>query len=104
MSLVSGLLHQTIDYIKSTTVDGYGDVTPTTVYRDVPCRWVTKLTILTDATAKVVKSTVQVWILPSYSISDTYEVVKDSETYKIVGIEERYNLSGTHDHTKLYLV
>ncbi len=104
MSLISGLLNQKVDYIKSTTVDGYGDVSSTIVYRDVPCRWVNKISVILNKEAQLIQSRAQIWILPKYSVSSTYEIVKGSETYKIVGIEEKYNLSGVHDHTKIYLV
>ena len=104
MSLISGLLNQTIDTVYSITLDGYGDSTRTIVYRDVPCRWIETIKVIADKEARLRQARVEVWILPDYDIKSTYEIVKDSETYKIVGIEKRYTLSGVHDHTKLYLV
>lgn len=103
MSLISGLLNNTIDYVKSITLDGYGDATRTTVYRDVPCRWIETVRVIADKDARLRQARVEVWLLPDYNIESTYEIVKDSETYKIIGIEKRYTLSGVHDHTKLYL-
>ncbi len=104
MSLISGLLNQKVDYIKSTSVDGYGDVSATIVYRDVPCRWVNRISVIAGKEAKLRQSRAEIWLLPKYSISSDYEIVKDNETYKIVGVEEKYNLHGVHDHTKVYLV
>ena len=104
MSLVAGLLNQKVDYIKSTSVDGYGDVTTTTVYSDVPCRWVNKISVIAGKDAKLRQARAEIWLLPKYSISSDYEIIKGGETYKIVGVEEKYNLTGVHDHTKVYLV
>jgi len=104
MSLISGLLNHTIDYIKSVSLDGYGDETTSIVYSDVPCRWVDSVKVITDRDARLRQVRAEVWILPEYEVQSTYEIVKDSETYKIVGIEKRYTLSGEHDHTKLYVV
>lgn len=104
MSLVSGLLNQTIDSIYSTTKDGYGDLTRTLVYSDIPCRWQEKVNHVVGIKGEIVESRVDVWIEPSYTISESYEVVKSSEIYKVIAKEIRYDLSGNADHIRLYLV
>jgi len=104
MSLIAGLTNQTIDYVYSTTIDGYNDVTRTLVYTDLPCRWQPKLEVIYRGTSEEKTSRVQVWIEPSYTIGDLYEFVQGSETYKVGIKEDKYDLDGQHDHIKLYLV
>ena len=104
MSLVAGLLNQTIDTIYSTTKNGYGDLTKIVVYTDVPCRWQEKVTNVINPKGEIVESRVNVWLMPSYTINEDYEIYKGSATYKVIAKEICYDLSGNADHIKLYLV
>ena len=104
MSLVAGLLNQTISSIYSTTKNGYGDVTRTELYTDVPCRWQEKVNRVINPKGEIVESRIDVWLLPSYTVNEDYEVVKSSATYKVVAKEIRYDLAGNADHLRLYLV
>jgi len=104
MSLISNVLHHTIDSITSVSIDVFNTRTTTTVYTDVPCRWEKKTNVLTNRDAVMQIATVEVWLLPEYSdIGYDHEFVKDDEVYKVVGLDERYNLSGVLDHIKVYL-
>lgn len=103
MSLVAGLLNQTIDYIYSISVDRASDKTRTEIYKDVSCRWNERVNLITTADAKVKQSNVEVWLLPEYTIDEDYEIVKDSKTYIVIGREDKYDLNGIKDHVKVYL-
>ena len=105
MSLVSGLLNQEITTVSSITNDQYGDVTTTTLYSGVVCRWQEKIQRITDTNNEEIVSTVEVWLLPNYTdIKEKYRIIFDSETYIVAGTEDKYDLGGKVDHIKLYLV
>jgi len=114
MSLVDGLLNQTITTIRSITLDAYNDVSASsTVYSNVPCRWQenSKLTVdqrerLSGAglQSKIAEASVEVWLDSSYEISTDYEFVKGGEVYKVVAVEKKYDIDGVVDHVKVYLV
>ena len=103
MSIISSLMGQTIDYIYSTTKDGWGTITQTTVYSSVPCRWVEKIGKTIDQEREEKTYTVEVWLTPDYTIAYGYEFSLNSITYKVVGIEKKYDIVGTWDHTKVFL-
>ena len=103
MSIISGLLNQTIDYISSVTSDEYNDKTTTVLYNDIRCRWQEKVSMVVNAIGEEVTSKIQVWIMPDISITEGYRVVKDDVTYVIVGYEKRYDINGNHDHTAIFL-
>lgn len=104
MSIIDSLMNQTIDIIYSTTKDGWGIVTQTTVYSSVPCRWNEQIGKVVGPDQEEKTYRVSVWLTPDYTISYGYEFSKDSETYKVVGIEKKYDVVGTWDHTKVFLV
>lgn len=103
MSLVTGLLNQTINTIYSTTLNKYSDRVQTIVYSNVRCRWEEKTSVIVgkDAQEKVAK--INVWILPQYTILEDYEIKKGGKTYKIIGVEDRIDLGGDKDHIRLWL-
>lgn len=104
MSLVSGLINQEITTVASVVTDQYGDVTTTTVYSDVPCRWQEKRQLIKSNVNDEITSTVEVWLLPNYtSVREKQRVTFDSETYVVVGVENKYDLGGELDHIKMYL-
>ena len=103
MSIISLVLHNTIDTIRLVTLDSYNSRNTTVVYSDVPCRWEKKVNIITNRDAIPQISTVEVWLLPDYDISYNHEFIKDSEVYKIVGITDGVDLNGNLDYIKVYL-
>ena len=104
MSIVAGLLNQTIDSIKSVTIDGYGDTTAVTLYTYQPCRWQESVKQTTDSTNEEVTSTVEMWLFPDITIKENYQVVKDGVTYKVINVSKKYDIDGVHDFTKVLLV
>jgi hypothetical protein len=104
MSIISGLMNHTIDTISSITKDGWSNVTRTTVYSDIPCRWEETIGKVISPEQEEKTYRVNVWLTPDYVISYGYEFYKDSEYYKVLRIEKKYDISGIWDHTKVYLV
>ena len=103
MSLISGLINQTVDTIYSITKDGYGDVTTTTLYSDVRCRWQESIEQEVTIGGELIKYNVEMWLLPEITIKESYRISKNSETYVVVKVAKKYDLDGVHDHTKVYL-
>ena len=104
MSLVDGLLKQTIDTVSSVAKDGWGNDAKTTVYSNLRCRWSPKKGHVVSPTEDIKEYTVEVWINSSSTIKYDYVITKSSEDYRIVSIEERYNIDGILDHIKLFLI
>ena len=102
MSLITGLLHNIID-IYSISTNSYSDVTRTKKYTDVKCRFEKKINKVLSATGEEIISSVQLWILPEYIVSESDEIEKDGKYYKILTIDEQSDLSGNIDHKKIYL-
>ena len=103
MSIISGLLNNTITSINSVTRNAYGDTTRTIVYSDVPCRWVESIGRVVGVNNIEKEYRVECWLSGDYTISEDYEIIYNSEIYRIVIIERPKNLSGSVDHIKLYL-
>ena len=103
MSLIDGLTNQTINFVYSVTRDVYGDSSRTQKYANLPCRWQPNVTRVLSAVGEELVSKVEVWILPTYTINEDYEIVKDSETYRVIFKANKYDLDGVLDHIKLYL-
>lgn len=104
MPIISGLLNQTIDTVYSVAKNTYGDVTRTSVYTDIECRWQEQITKLIGINNEEIMSKVEVWLLPKYiDIVKDWEIVNNSETYKIIVTKKVYDLSGNIDHYKLFL-
>jgi hypothetical protein len=103
MSIFSGLMNQTIDYIYSSTTDGWGDITLATLYSAVPCRFQERIGRLVDETKDVIEYKVEAWIDNSYTIDQDYEVKKGTRTYRVVKYVDQYDLFGNKDHIKLFL-
>jgi hypothetical protein len=103
-SLLSGMLNQTIDKISSITRDAYGDITKSTVWENVPCRFEISTLRTQGTTTEVLSYRARAWLYSDYSdIAKEYIVTKDSEDYKIAAIEKHYNLEGELDHIVLVL-
>jgi len=104
MSFVSGLLNQTVTGIYSVSKDRYGVSTSTLSASNVSCRWQEKINKVLASSGESVVSTIECWLEPSVTISETYEIVKDSRTHKVVALTKHYSLEGSHEYTKAYLV
>jgi len=105
MSLISGLVNQEITTVASVASDEYGDVTETTVYSNISCRWQEKRQIVKSESNEEILSTVEVWLLPNYtSVREKQRVTFGSEKYVIVGKENKFDLGGNLDHIKIFLV
>ena len=102
MSLVSGLLNQTVS-VYSVTTDGYGDNVRTLVYSSLPCRLQNKIEVVLSKEGTEKPSKAQLWYEPEYTINDNYQIYTGSEYYMIISKEAKIDLSGTTDHYKLYL-
>ena len=103
MSLVTGLLNQTITSISSYSKDVYGDKTYTVIYQDVPCRFQEILEQELLPTGESITYTVKVWLYPDILIRRGYKVIKDSTNYIIQKISIKYNLDGKADHIECFL-
>lgn len=106
MSLVHGMLNQTVASICSVTIDGYGDATKSVVHTSVPCRWQEKRDQITTSEGEVVMYRTEMWVDDEITIEEDFRITKDtadSDIYIVVGYEKRYGLDGKHDHTKVFL-
>ena len=103
MGIISGLLNQNITSINSITKNAYADTVRNAVYSNVPCRWVESIgkTVTIESIEKKYK--VECWIGSDYTITESYEIIFDSEIYHIVAIEKPRDLAGNVSHHKLYL-
>jgi len=102
LSLVAGLLHETID-IYSTVLNKNSDRTRTILYSNVECRWEENVSVVVGKDVKEKRARVNVWILPTYTILEDYEIIKDDEVYKIVAVSKRKDINGNTDHIRLWL-
>lgn len=104
MSLVAGLLNQTLDTIYETTTNAYNDKTLTSKYTDVACRFQKTKRRMTDNSGENVTVLGEIWLEADYSDIDyNWVVEKDSKKYYIADIEFNYDLSGNLDHIVLYV-
>lgn len=103
MSIIAGMLNQTVDVVYSVSVDGAGDTSRTVVYRDVKCRWQERIKQAFLPTGEPVTTKIEMWILPEYTIDRDCEIEKASVLYRVVDIEKRYDINGNLDHRKVYL-
>lgn len=105
MSLVAGLLNQSIDMLSSVTTDGWGDITKVSKYSDVPCRWEpVQGTVLTRENEEVIYQ-VAVWFDNNISDIDyDWIITKSGRDYRILSIQNEYDLGGDLDHILVFLV
>jgi len=103
MSIVTGLLNQSIDTIYSISQDGYGDVTETTLYTDTSCRWQDIFEQEVLATGKTITYNVKVWLFPDVVVREGYRFVKDNKTYTAKKLNMKYDLDGNKSHWEVYL-
>ena len=111
MSLVSGLLNQTVTSISSVSKDEYGDDTTTVLHQNVACRWedkIVKLVRNNDSNvrenADIIEAQSEMWVESDISIDYNYIVVRNGKNYKVIEFKENIDLSGNHDHTKVWLI
>ena len=108
MSIVSGLLNQTITTISSTSMDGYGALTSTTVYSGVKCRWQEKFQSVLDSKGEEVLARIQVWLPDTHnnstiSIDINYIFVYNSTEYKVIAYNNHFNTLGEREYIKVFL-
>lgn len=105
MSLVAGLLNQSIDLISSVTIDGWGDITKLSKYSDVPCRWEeVEGTVLNRENEEVIYK-VAVWLENNMDDIDyDWIITKNDRDYRILSIQNEYDLGGDLDHILIFLV
>lgn len=104
MSIVAGMLRQTIDKISSVTRDAYGDEVKETVWENVPCRFEIATLRTVGGNIERLSYSARAWLYSDYSsIAKDYIITKDDEDYKISDIEKHYNLEGELDHIVLVL-
>ena len=103
MSLVAGLLNQSITGIYRVSTDGYGDTSTTIVHSNVQCRWEEIVSEISTKSGDSKKYKVTMWVMPDITIKEGYQVVKDSETYIVIDAQKQYGIDGVHDHTEVFL-
>ena len=108
MSIVTGLLKQTITTVYSTTRDGYGAVTKTTAYSDVACRWQEKFQYVLDSKGQEVLARIQVWLPNTHngstiSIDIDYVFLYNSVEYTVIAYSNHFNIHGEREYIKVFL-
>lgn len=103
MSLISGLIKQTVDYVYSVAKDRYGDTTRTVVYKNVKCKWSESSRRSIIVGSEKLTYNCIMYLLPSYPVQLDYEVIKDGVSYTVVKIDKKYNLGGHLDFYKVYV-
>lgn len=103
VSIVTPFLRQKITKIKSVAKDGYNNLTFTTVYEDVPCRWQGTTRQLLSPTGEQVQARAECWLEVAYPIGIDYEFTFDGSTYKVINYSTKYDLFGTAEFIKVYL-
>ena len=103
MSIAVGLFNQSITSISREARDKWGNITHTTLYQNVPCRF----SFDTDRGRSVTVETEPVdayaYIGDNHSVLVDDLVVYDANNYLILGIRNAYDLFGNIDHKKLLL-
>jgi len=108
VSIVDGILNQTLTSISSTTRDGYGRVVSTELYTSIPCRFQSRFDLVLDKTGQESVSKAQIWIKDSIDGEDItvdvdYICVYGGINYTVMAYEYHYNLMGEVEYIKLYL-
>lgn len=104
MSLLSGLINQTLQKISSITKDAYNNEVKTIVYENIPCRFQMAQSRKQGVVVEAISYTAKVWLYPEYdNIEKDYVVTQDDKDYKILKIEKHYSLGGDLDHISLIL-
>lgn len=108
MSIVTGLLNQTITTIYSTTIDGYGAVTKTTVYSNISCRWQEKHQVVLDSKGQEVIARIQVWLPDTHNnstitIDNDYVFLYNGIEYTVIAYSPHYNILGEREYIKVFL-
>ena len=107
-SIVSGMLNQEITAISTTSRDGYGRVTKTQLYTDIPCRWQEMFQIILDKAGLETVAKIQSWIPDEYEgevldVESDFVVTFNGADYVVITTENRYNILGEREYIKLYL-
>ena len=108
MSIVTGLLNQTITTVSSIVIDGYGAKTKTTAYSNVPCRWQEKFQTILDNKGQEVLARIEVWLPNTFnnstiSIDIDYIFLYNSIEYDVIAYVNHINMSGEREYIKVFL-
>lgn len=104
MSLIWIFAYQTITSISSRTRDQWGDFSNTSVYTNVPCRFVFDTTFYRKSTSEDEATDAIAYIPPSYtSVAADQAVVYDGQTFLITKVYREHDLWGNIDHFRLDL-
>jgi hypothetical protein len=102
------MLNQLITTIYSTDRDGYGEITKTSMYIDVPCRWQEKFEVVLDANGQEQISAIQAWLRTDLEgteivILPDYIFLFLGTEYKVIIVSNHYNMLGQREYIKVYL-
>ena len=106
--MIADLLNQTVTTIYSTSRDGYGTITKTTVYSNVECRWEEKFQLVLNKEGNEVMAQIECW-LPnqiegsSISISNDYIFLFGGTEYTVLAYSNNYNILGQREYVKAFL-
>lgn len=103
MSLVSGLLNQTLTSISKVTEDGYGDNTYTVTYTDIPCKFIEGVEHKISPTGETIIYNAKLFLYSNIIIKEEYRVVYNSKTYTVQKVGMKYDLDGNQSHIECYL-
>lgn len=106
--MIADLLNQTVTTIYSTSRDGYGTVTRTTVYSNVDCRWEEKFQMVLNKEGNEVMAQIECW-LPTQiegtntSVQTDYVFLFGGTEYKVLAYSNHYNIRGAREYVKVFL-
>jgi hypothetical protein len=108
MSVVTGLLNQTITTISSVVLDGYGAQTKTSVYTNMICRWEENFQTVLDKEGQEVIAKIEAWLPNTFnndvvSIDINYIFLYNSIEYKVIAHNNHFNLLGEREYIKVFL-
>ena len=106
--MLHDLLNQTLDEIKSYSIDGYGSKMYTTLYTNIPCRWQERFEKVLDRSGEEVLSRIQCWILPVYNgqnivIDIDYLFIFGGDEFTVISYINQYDINGNLQYIKVFL-
>jgi len=106
--MISDLLRQTITTIYSVSRDGYGTVTKTTVYSNVPCRWNEEFQMVLNKEGNEVMAQIECWLPTEIEGSATiintdYIFLFGGTEYTVITYSNKYNIRGVREFVKAFL-
>lgn len=103
------MLNQEITTIYSTSRDGYGEVTKTSVYENVKCRWQERNELVLSKSGQEQLSRAQAWLPDNIDGSDItilidYVILFSAIEYQVIAVTNHYNILGEREYIKLFLI